>query len=177
MVFLINAKSEVFECFRNYEAAATAKFGHRISRLRCDNGGEYRSLQFEVFLKQKGIVVEWTVPHTPQQNGVSERMNRTLFDKARTMLEDSGINKCFWGHAIQTAAYLANRSPTSAIDSCETPYERWEGSKPDLSKLRVFGCSVFVHVPKEQRGKLEAKSWKGIFLGYAINGYRLTVTS
>lgn len=113
VVFLITSKDEVFECFQTYEALATAKFGQRIHRLRCDNGGEYKSKQFERFCKSKGIQVEWTVPHTPEQNGVSDRLNRTLVEKARSMLEDSEVDKRFWGQA--TAAFLLNRSPTSAV--------------------------------------------------------------
>lgn len=173
MTFLIATKDEVFECFRQYEAYVTAKFDQRVCRLRCDNGGEYRSKEFDRFCKGKGIQVEWTVPHTPEQNGVSERMNRTLVEKARSMLEDSQIDKRFWGQAIQTAAYLVNRSPSSALDSNVTPFELWEGRKPDVSKLRVFGCPMFVHIPKEHRKKLDAKAWKGTFVGYTHNGYRV----
>lgn len=117
--------------------------------------------------------MEWTVPYTPEQNGVSERMNRTLVESARSMLEDSQVSKRFWGQAVQTAAYLVNRSPSSALDSNVTPFELWEGRKPDVSKLRVFGCPMFVHVPKEHHKKLDAKAWKGIFLGYSHNGYRV----
>lgn len=173
MVYIMESKNQVLEYFRQYEALVTAKFGVKISKLRCDNGGEYRSKDFERFCKKKGILVEWTVPYTPEQNGVSERMNRTLVEKTRAMLEDCGIDKRFWGQAVQTAAYLANRSPTSAVDVKKTPYELWESKKPDVSKLRAFGSKVFVHLLKEHRKKLDAKSWKGIFVGYSPNGYRV----
>lgn len=173
MVFLIQSKDEVFECFEQYEALVTSKFNHKICRLRCDNGGEYKSRNFESFCKKKGIRVEWTVPYTPEQNGVSERMNRTLVEKVRSMLEDCKADRRFWGQAIQTAAYLINRSPSNALESDVTPYQLWEGRKPDVSKLRAFGCSVFVHVPKELRKKLDGKSWKGMFVGYTHNGYRV----
>ncbi|KXJ68982.1 hypothetical protein RP20_CCG000687 [Aedes albopictus] len=173
MVYLMESKDQVLEYFRQYEALATAKFGVKIATLRCDNGGEYRSKEFERFCKKKGIQVEWTVPYTPEQNGVSERMNRTLVEKTRAMLEDCGIDKRFWGQAVQTAAFLTNRSPTSAVDVKKTPFELWESKKPDVSKLRAFGSKVFVHLPKEHRTKLDAKTWKGIFVGYSHNGYRI----
>lgn len=173
MVFLMKSKDEVYDCFQQYAALVSAKFGRKISRFRCDNGGEYKNRPFVKFCERSGIQIEWTVAHTPEQNGVSERMNRSLVERARAMLQDSGVNKCFWGCAVQTAAYLLNRSPSSAIDPEMTPYQLWEGSKPDVHKLRVFGCTVFVHIPKERRGKLDAKSWKGLFLGYAHNGYRV----
>lgn len=145
----------------------------KIATLRCDNGGEYRNKEFELFCKQKGIQVEWTVPYTPEQNCVSERMNRTLVEKTRAMLEDCAMDKRFWGQAVQTAAYLANRSPTTAVDVKKTPFELWESRKPDVSNLRAFGSKVFVHVPKEQRKKLGAKAWVGVLVGYSQNGYRV----
>lgn len=172
-MFLINSKDEVFDSFKEYEAIASAKFGKRISRLRCDNGGEYVGREFKKFCKKKGIQIEWTTPYSPEQNGVSERMNRTLVEKVRSMLCDSGVGKELWGPAIQTAAYLVNRSPASALGNRKTPYEVWEGRKPNVRNLRAFGADVHVHIPKERRKKLDAKSWKGIFVGYAPCGYRV----
>lgn len=89
------------------------------------------------------------------------------------MLSSSGIGKCFWGPAVQTAAYLTNRSPSSAIENGKTPFEIWERVKPDVHNLRVFGSPVHVHIPKECRKKLDAKSWKGPFVGYSSCGYRI----
>lgn len=173
VVYLMNSKDQVTSKFKEYEAYVSAKFGSKISRFRCDNGGEYRASAFRKFCKKKGIQIEWTVPYTPEQNGVSERMNRTLVEKARSMLEDSGIDKKFWGPAIQTAAFLSNRSPASALNSKQTPFEVWEGRKPDVHKLRAFGVDVYVHIPKEHRKKLDSKSWRGVFIGYSHNGYRV----
>ncbi|KXJ62430.1 hypothetical protein RP20_CCG010088 [Aedes albopictus] len=173
VVYLLESKDEVAECFEEYEAFVTAKFERPISRLKCDNGGEYRAKRFKKFCKSKGIQIEWTVPYTPEQNGLSERMNRTLVEKARAMLDDSAIDRKFWGQAVLTAAYLTNRSPTSALEANQTPYELWESKKPDVSNIRVFGCDAYVHVPKELRRKLDAKAWKGTFVGYSHNGYRV----
>lgn len=173
VLFLMKSKDEVFESFQRYEAMVTAKFGRKISRLRCDNGGEYRGKDFEKFCQDRGIQIDWTVPYTPEQNGVSERLNRSLVEKARAMLDDSGADKRFWGQAVQTAAFLLNRSPTRALKENVTPYELWEGSKPNVAKLRAFGCPVYAHVPKELRKKLDPKAWKGVFVGYHQNGYRV----
>ena len=59
----------------------------------------------QLYCKQRGIQMEWTNPYTPEQNGTSERMNRTLVEKARSMLEDKSLDKKLWGVAVQTAAY------------------------------------------------------------------------
>lgn len=173
VVCLISSKDQVVDVFREYEAIVSAKFGRSISRFRCDNGTEYKNRAFLQFCKEKGVQIEWTVPYTPEQNGTSERMNRTLVEKTRSMLQDSGVSSELWGTAVQTAAFLANRSPASAIGEKKTPFEMWEGKKPNVEKLRVFGSKVFVHIPKELRKKLDGKSWKGVFVGYSNNGYRV----
>ena len=56
-----------------------------------------------------------------------------------------------------------------------TPYEAWSGIKPDVSFLRVFGCSAYAHIPKIERYKLDSKARKCVMLGYGTSqkGYRL----
>ena len=66
-------------------------------------------LSFENYLKAEGIRHKLTGPKTPQQNGVTERLNPTLVEMARSMLLDSKLLKKFWGEAISTAVYLKNR--------------------------------------------------------------------
>ena len=174
IAYMMKHKDEAFSKFQEYVAMAETKFNYRVVKVRTDNGGEYCSEIFNDFLKKRGTQEERTVPYTSQQNGVAERMNRTLMDKVRSMLYHSNLPLRFWGEALSTAVYLANRSPTSAIN--ETPYERWnEGSKPDVSNLRVFGCNAYMHVPDEKRKKLDKKSTKCIFVGYpqGKKGYKL----
>ena len=86
-----------------------------MKTLRTNNGGEYTSNEFVSYLKKEGIRHEYTVPKTPQQNGVAERMNRTLVEAVRSMLSDAKLPKCFWAEALATAVYLRNRSPTNAV--------------------------------------------------------------
>lgn len=74
------------------------------------------------------------------------------------MLADSKLPKKFWAEALSTAAYLKNRSPTKALS--RTPFEVcevWSGKQPDVSHLRVFGCRAYAHVPRDEKGKLDAK--------------------
>ncbi|BES87361.1 Hypothetical protein NTJ_00166 [Nesidiocoris tenuis] len=90
------------------------------------------------------------------------------------MLADAKLGKEFWAEAIVTACYLMNRSPSRALGE-RTLYEVWHGEKPDLSHLRVFGCSAWAHIPKQKRKKLDPKSERLIFFGYPEDrrGYRL----
>lgn len=99
-VYLMESKDEALKCFTAYEAMVTAKHERRISRLRSDNGGEYCGKRFKKFCISEGIQQEFTVPYTLEQNGVSERVNRTLVEKASAMLQDSGISKFLWDQAI-----------------------------------------------------------------------------
>ena len=81
----------------------------------------------------------------PQQNSVTERLNQTLVEMARSMLLDSKLPKKFWGEAISTAVYLKNRTPVKALN--KTPFEVWHGKKPKVNHLRVFGSDAYAHVP------------------------------
>ena len=122
------------------------------------------SQKFREYLIAQGIHHEVTAANCPQQNGVAERMNRTLCESARAMLFHAGMSAGFWAEAINTAAYVHNRLPTATHK--ETPFERWHGRKPDLSKLRVFGCTAYSYVHNRQ--KLDKKCEKLIFVGYSI---------
>ena len=148
--------------------------GHALKCLRTDNGGEYTSLEFKTYLAKEGIRHELTVPKTPEQNGTAERMNRTLVESVRSMLADSKLPHRFWAEALSTAVYLRNRSPTKVLQGI-TPIEAWTGKKPDVSSLRIFGCTAYAHVPKDERQKLDSKARKCFFLGYGTDtkGYRL----
>ena len=80
-------------------------------------------------------------------------------EKSRSMLSDAELEQEFWVEVVSTACYLVNRSPSLALDDT-TPHEVWFGKKPSLQHLRVFVCDAYVHVPKENRSKLDNKSEK-----------------
>eukprot|EP00253_Pinus_taeda_P032251 PITA_32251 len=126
------------------------------------------------FCKSHRIVQQYTVPHTPQQNGVAERKNRTLVECARSMLQGKGMSNSFWAEAINTAVYLKNRSPTRYL-GFKTPFEDLYGFKPVVNHLRVFGSKAFAHIPKADRKKLDPKEIRCIFVGYGteFKAYKL----
>lgn len=172
-VYLIEQKSEVFECFKDYYFKVTSMFNVQIHKLRCDNGREYDNHNFHVFCNRHGIVLDFTVPYTPQQNGKAERMNRSLVERARSMIHDAGLTKEFWGEAIRTAAYVMNRGPVEAGKSWLIPAEIWLKKRQNVSNLKPFGCTAYSHIPKELRSKFDMKANKCIMIGYAPSGYRL----
>lgn len=171
IIYLLENKNETVGYFKEYVAEMEANKNLKVAHLRCDNGGEYINTELTKFCKEKGIVLQKTIPHTPQLNGKSERLNRTLLEKTRALLFDSGLEKKFWGEAARTAAYLMNRCPTQALEN-KTPYEMWNNEKPDLSRLQIFGCTANAKELGYLK-KLDARSKKYIFVGYAVNGYRL----
>jgi hypothetical protein len=101
-------------------------------------------------------------------------MNMTLMEKSRSMLSGVRLGQELWAEAVGIACYLVHRSPSSALDE-KTLQEVWIGKKPSLTHLKVFGCDSYVHVPKENKSKLDKKVEKCIFIGYkdGLKGYKI----
>ena len=100
-------------------------------------------------------------------------MNRTLIERVRCLLSDAKLPNSFWGEALYAVAHVINLTPTIALQN-DVPDSFWYGKKPSYDHLRVFGCKCFVHVPKDERSKLDAKTRQCIFIGYGQDefGYR-----
>lgn len=173
-VYFLKHKYDTFERFKEFEASVKNKFQTTIKTLRTDNGTEYCNQAMLNYLTSQGIQLETTAPHTPQQNGRSERDNRTIMESAWTMLHASGLSKRLWAEAVNTAVYTLNRTATTQVKD-STPYELWTGKKPDLSHMKIFGAAAFVHIPDQLRRKLDAKSKKMFLVGYQreSTNYRL----
>ena len=142
--------------------------------MRSDNGGEFISGRFTAYLEQAGIRRQLTAPYTPSQNGVVERANRTIVEAARTTLQASGLPKSFWAEAAAHAIFVRNRLPTKAV-RLVTPFQAWHGRKPDADILRPFGCIAHAQISAVHLTKLDAKSRRCVFLGFAVDSaqYRL----
>jgi transposase InsO family protein len=173
-VYPIRRKADVLAVFKTFKARVELESEKKIKCLRTDNGGEYTSDEFDNFCQHEGIKRQFTTAYTPQQNGVAERMNRTLLERTRAMLKAAGLGKSFWAEAVNTACYVINRSPSTAIE-LKTPMEMWTGKPADYSQLHIFGSPVYVMYNTQEVNKLDSKSRKCVFLGYAdgVKGYRL----
>ena len=173
-IYFLSKKSKEFEKFLEFKDLVENQIDRKIKVLRIDNRGELCGKKFDQFCKHHGIARQNTTPYTPQHNGFVERMNKTLIEKARSMLSDAGLSHDYWAEVVNTTCYVVNRSSTSTLVD-KTPYEAWDCKSPSLAHLRVFGCDAFVHIPKERRQKLDSKSNKCIFFGYkdGVKGYKL----
>jgi transposase InsO family protein len=175
--YLLKTKSAAFSCFQKWLALVENQTDLRVKRLRSDNGGEFCSNEFEAFLTGKGILHEHTMPYTPQENGISERINQTLQNIMRCLLSHSGLPESLWGEAMMTACYLYNRLIHRALRQGLTPFEAFNGFKPKAERLHVFGAKCSVYVQKTGRHKLDARGKEGIFVGYADGqpGWRIWI--
>ncbi|KAM1503465.1 hypothetical protein ACFX15_027859 [Malus domestica] len=173
-VYFLRYKSEALEYFKRFKAMTELQCGYKIKYLRSDRGGEFLSSEFSNYCNVSGIQRQLTMSYTPQQNGVSERKNRTVVEMAKSMLHEKGMSYQFWAEAVHTAVYLLNRCPTKALDK-RTPFESYSGRKPGIAHLKIFGSVCYVHVPMNLRHKLECNSHKCVFVGYGTSekGYRL----
>ena len=168
----MKTKDEVFGIFLKWKAMIEIQSGRKIKCLRTDNGGEYKNDLFQKICEENGIVRHFTVKNTPQQNGVAERMNRTLLEKVRCMLSNAGLGKEFWAEAITYACHLINRLPSAAIGG-KTPFEKWYGKLvEDYGSLYVFGSIAYYHV---RESKLDPRAKKALFMGITsgVKEYRL----
>ncbi|BES99547.1 Hypothetical protein2 [Nesidiocoris tenuis] len=144
--------------------------GIKVARIRMDKGGEYMSNSFRKFCLEMGIRQEFTAGYTPQQSGCAERLNRTIFDKVRTMFVDTHLPKNLWCEAVSHAVHALNRSPSKAIDN-QVPAQIYL-SNLNLDRLRIFGAKAwYLKLPKQ--GKLEPRGREARMVGYSGAGYRL----
>jgi hypothetical protein len=138
------------------------------TKIRSDNGNEFKNSQIEGFLEDEGIKHEFSSPYIPQQNGVVERKNRTILDMARTMLDEYKTLDWFWAEAINTACYSINRLYLHRILK-KTSYELLTGKKPNVSYFRVFGSKCFILIKRGRKSKFAPKAVEGFLLGYDSN--------
>ena len=93
--YFLKHKYEAFFAFKEWKIMIERQTERKVKILRTDNGMEFCSKQFKYYCKSEGIVRHYTVPYTPQQNGVAERMNMIIISKARCMLSNAGLSRRF----------------------------------------------------------------------------------
>lgn len=171
-VYPMKSKGEVFSKFVEFKKRYEKETERAIKTLRSDNGGEYVNKTFEQFFAKCGIKHERTAPYSPQQNGMAERLNRSIIEKVRCMLLEAKLGKHFWAEAVCAAADIMNILPNVNDVS---PSELFCNKKQNIQNFKVFGCKAMVWKPDQKRTKLDAKLFSCIFLRYADNAktYRL----
>ena len=106
-VYPIKNKSDVLSSFKGFIASLETEFGRQVVKeLHSDNGGEYIGKDFKSFCTRSGIKQVTTVPHTPQQNGIAERANRTLVEGARSMMLETKMPRSSWDQEYSKGSCL-----------------------------------------------------------------------
>jgi transposase InsO family protein len=99
------------------------------------------------FCRDVGIKRELTTPYNPQQNGVAERKNITILEVVKTMIHNQDLPMCLWAEAAMIFVYVQKRLSHSAL-GFKTSEEMFIRKKPEVRHLKIFGFSVFIHIPK-----------------------------
>ncbi|GJW57476.1 putative ribonuclease H-like domain-containing protein [Tanacetum coccineum] len=167
-VFFLATKDETSGILKSFITGIENLVDHKVKVIRCDNGTEFKNREMNQFCEMKGILRQFSVARTPQQNRVAERRNMTLIKAARTMLADSKLPTTFWAEAVNTACYVQNRVLVVKPHN-KTPYELFHGRTPILSFMRPFGCPVTILNTMDHLGKFDGKANEGFFVGYSLN--------
>jgi transposase InsO family protein len=135
-------KDEAVQNVKNY-VTHLKTLGRKPKALRFDRGKEFINEDLRKWCAEQGIEIQTTAPYSPAQNGIAERMNRTLVELARAMINAHGLPEFLWELAVAHAAYLRNRAFSSPLAD-HTPYEIWHNNKPNVAHLREFGAPVWI---------------------------------
>jgi len=165
----IRSKDEASKVLKEWITRSKIETGEKANLLRTDGGGEYMGTEFQEWLRSRGMHHKVTNANTPQENRVAERLNRTILEMMRTMMHESDLPKNLWPFVIQYTQEIVNRLPTRVLSENKTSYEAFHLKKPSVKHLRIFGCRAYVHVPDDKRGKLDAKTVEGRFIGLPQN--------
>ncbi|GJR31546.1 putative ribonuclease H-like domain-containing protein [Tanacetum coccineum] len=166
--FFLATKDETSGILKSFIYGIENLVDHKVKVIRCDNGIEFKNREMNQFCEMKGILRQFSVARTPQQNGVAERRNRTLIEATRTMLADSKLPTTFWAEAVNTACYVQNKVLVVKPYN-KTPYEFFHGRTPTLSFMRPFGCYITILNTIDHLGKFDGKADEGFFVGYSLN--------
>ncbi|CAI7917056.1 unnamed protein product [Closterium sp. NIES-54] len=171
-VFPLRTKGEVPDVLIPWIRAARLQLRNRfqsdfpVLRLHSDRGGEFSSDLLAAFCAEHGIRQTFTLPASPQQNGVAERRIGLVMEIARTSLIHAAAPHFMWPFAVQYAAHQLNLWPR--VSAPETsPTLLWTGQVGDASRFRVWGARAFVR--DTTADKLSAGAVPCVFLGFVPN--------
>ncbi|CAI7889956.1 unnamed protein product, partial [Closterium sp. NIES-53] len=134
-----------------------------VLRLHLDRGGDFSSDLLRAFCRLEGIRQKFTLPASPQQNGIAERRIGMVMDVARTSMIHAAAPHFLWPFAVQYAAHQINLQPRVSLPET-TPTLRWTGKVGDASAFRVWGSRAFVRDTRADKSSSGAVPC--VFLGF-----------
>ncbi|CAI7875378.1 unnamed protein product [Closterium sp. NIES-54] len=163
------SKDMAFEAFIAWLPVAERESGEKLKSFQSDGGGEYTSQRFNQFLAEKGIKRLISLPYAHQQQGVAERMNRTLQNTMRKLLRGMRLPNHQWPEAMDHAVMLHNLLSSSSLPNNASPHLLWTGKQGSTKMLRVFGCMVQYRPPSARAGRFSQRAQWGLHLGIEKN--------
>ncbi|CAI7852896.1 unnamed protein product [Closterium sp. NIES-53] len=158
-----------FEAFIAWLPVAERESGERLKSFQSDGGGEYTSQRFKQFLAEKGIKRLVSLPYAHQQQGVAERLNRTLQNTMRKLLRGMRLPNHQWPEAMDHAVMLHNLLSSSSLPNNASPHLLWTSKQGSTKMLRVFGCMVQYRPPSARAGRFSQRAQWGLHLGIEKN--------
>jgi transposase InsO family protein len=146
-----------------------------IARIRADSGTQFTSQEFKVHCWQAGIALSLAAPKKQYQNHLAERSWQTIGNMARSLLVHARLPDSFMHHALAYSCHIFNVLPIKGLYSdghVSTPFEMFQGIKPRIGHLRVFGCPITARhwvSAQHTNGKETQQGIRGIFIGLAEN--------
>ncbi|CAI5503526.1 unnamed protein product [Closterium sp. Naga37s-1] len=168
-VFPLRSKDDVTEVLIDWIRAARLQLRESfdsdfpVLRLHSDRGGEFSSDLLRAFCRAQGIRQTFTLPASPQQNGIAERRIGMVMDVARTSMIHAAAPHFLWPFAVQYAAHQINLQPRVSLRET-SPTLRWTGKVGDASAFRVWGSRAFVR--DLSADKLSPRAVPCVFLGF-----------
>ncbi|CAI7874154.1 unnamed protein product [Closterium sp. NIES-53] len=156
------SKDMAFEAFIAWLPVAERESGEKLKSFQSDGRGEYTSQRLKQFLAEKGIKRLVSLSYAHQQQGVAERLNRTLQNTMRKLLRGTRLPN---HHAVM----LHNLLSSSSLPNNASPHLLWTGKQGSTKMLRVFGCMVQSRPPSAKAGRFSQRAQWGLHLGIEKN--------
>lgn len=161
----IHTKSEAGRVLSNKIPELERRCGKKLKRIRFDGAKEFVTPKLLDWYRDRGIDHEGTPPYSPESNGKAERVNRTVMERVRAVLAETGLDEGLWAEATVAAIYVMNRTPKEGQDV--TPWEAFTGERPDVSGMAVRGSMAFALKPPKQCKGMRSRTSVGTMVGYA----------
>ncbi|GJT19109.1 retrovirus-related pol polyprotein from transposon TNT 1-94 [Tanacetum coccineum] len=167
-VYFLRSKDETLEIIKKFIAKAQLNYKAKVCKIQTDNGTKFKNATLKAYYEKLGIMKQFSIARTPQQNGVVERRNCTLVEAARTMLIFLRLPEFLWAEAVATTCFTQNRSIINTRHN-KTPYDLLRIRKPNVEYFHVFGSLCYPTNDRDYLGKIKPKADIGKSFDSTIN--------
>lgn len=177
-VYFLQKKEQAKIHIENYLTWFNVQTGNKVKALLTDNGLEFDNSAVRKILADSGCEFRTAAPYAPEQNGLSERANRTIIELTRSLMISNSLPKFLWDEAVNCAVMLMNIVYTSP-NTGRSLYEAFYQEKPNLARIYPFGTACSVKINDAKQKKWDNRTVDAILVGYEdkIEAYRVWLGS